>query len=294
MKTSHLLSLLGLGLAGCATVAVEPPPPQPTQLVELSSPPPPKKAAKFNARAYVAHVDNPALCEQVARQLHETEPDHGWAALKACVDKGVFTEIRALVAGPWDDELHQRPEAADLLARVIAMRGGDPSTDVQLLHERKIPLFTLAAALAEPALYKGRLIVMRVQVAEVRQGAGASTVRLLERVHQSKQVDAEVGRASATDRFTGTEGTDGSQRTHQRTRRAHTEKRTEDWDTETGREALGTMPTPDPFFSPQSDFVVLARFNGVRASSEQSSEDPDAIAMVSVLTYHAPSGTAVY
>jgi hypothetical protein len=254
----------------------------------------PRKDPKFSAKAYVAHVDNPALCEQAARELHETEPDHGWAVLKACVDKGNFTEIRALVAGPWDDELHQRPEAADLLARVIAMRGGDPLTDVQLLHERKIPLFTLADALAEPALYKGRLIVMRVQVAEVRQAAGASTVRLLERVHQSQQVDAEVGRAHVTDRTTATDGSDGHQQTHQRTRHATTEKRTLDWDTETGREALGTLQSPDPFFSPQSDFVVLARFNGVRQSSEQSSEDPDAIAMVSVLSYHAPSGTAVY
>ena len=44
---------------------------------------------------------------------------------------------------------------------------------------------------------------------------------------------------------------------------------------DTGREALGRLPKADPFLAPGRDFVILARFDGMRTTSGALDEDDE-------------------
>ena len=68
----------------------------------------------------------------------------------------------------WNQELRSRPEAAALIAKVVAQRGGSVEGDLRLLNEQRLPIFSLAAAMAQPDTYKGRFILVRAQVGDVR------------------------------------------------------------------------------------------------------------------------------
>jgi hypothetical protein len=65
-------------------------------------------------------------------------------------------------------------------------------------------------------------------------------------------------------------------------------------DSETGREALGRLPTADPFFRPDHDFLVLARFSGVSTADDSGDDDHDTLAIVDVLSYVQPATLAMY
>jgi hypothetical protein len=65
---------------------------------------------------------------------------------------------------------------------------------------------------------------------------------------------------------------------------------------ETGREALGRLPQADPFLEPGKDFVVLARFDGIRITSGGDDEDEDApkLPVLTIVGYYAPHPLVVY
>src|SRR5438876_2007773 len=129
-------------LAACAGPAAEQPaPPAPTRLVAA----PPRV---FDAKNFAATQMTPAECESAARRIHDGNPADGWAALTACIDRprwarGEFTLLQHLTGGFWDSELQTRPEAPRLLARVIALRGGDIEGDIPSVQKSRAPLFTL-------------------------------------------------------------------------------------------------------------------------------------------------------
>jgi hypothetical protein len=65
---------------------------------------------------------------------------------------------------------------------------------------------------------------------------------------------------------------------------------------ETGIEALGRLPKADPFFAPGKDFVVLARFDGLRATSGGAEDDEEAprLPVLTIVSYHVPHPLVVY
>ena len=75
-----------------------------------------------------------------------------------------------------------------------------------------------------------------------------------------------------------------------------TVERFDNYSDETGREALGRMPQADPFFAPGKDFVVLARYDGLRATSSGEEEDEDApkLPVLTIVSYYAPHPLVVY
>ena len=107
--------------------------------------------------------DGPERCEAEARAKLTASRDEAWRALWRCVAGGRFTALRELLDDAWDHELRTRVDGGVLLARVIAERGGDVERDLRLVHERRLPVFSLAQVLARPEL-RGALVIVRARV----------------------------------------------------------------------------------------------------------------------------------
>jgi hypothetical protein len=263
-------------------------------------------APPSDPKAFAAQFTLAAECEAAARKQRAAAPDTGWAILKACVDRGKFSALHKLLEGDWDEDFQTRPDAAPLLTRVIAARGGDLEGDLSLLRQRRVPLFSLAAALAQPATYKGKNILLRAQVTEARAESGKPTVLLSEFALGAQTSDVEVGtahvsssnsssRANAsakvnTSRYGSASGkADYARSSSSDYRSATTKKRHDNVAVETGRQALGRLSKPDPFLEPGRDFVVLARFDGVRKMASDETEDTPGVAVLSIVSYAEPA-----
>ncbi|WP_224248174.1 hypothetical protein [Hyalangium gracile] len=301
--------LCALSLAGCATT-----PSRSAEVDERDKPPPPVAAASefppepFNPQTFANQYSNPSACERQARRFLPTSRDEAWAALKACVEGTYFTQLQALISRTWEQELRSRPEAASLLAKVVALRGGSVEGDLRLLNEQRLPIFSLAAAIAQPDTYKGRYILVRAQVGDVRTEGEKPTVWLVEQGLGSVATEQQVGLARRKDSVSTTTGNLGGQTTlgsgnvggslseAQSTRRTETVPHYDNISTDTGREALGRLPKPDPFLSPGRDFVILARFDGMRTTSGSLDEDDEGprIPVLSIVSYYMPHPLVVY
>jgi hypothetical protein len=161
--------------------------------------------------------------------------------------------------------------------------------------------------MAHPDTYKGRYVLLRAQVADVRTEGDKPTVWLVEHALGSMAIDREVGPTSRTEVSTRTtsgpasgparagEGGYSSSSSEQWVR-GKTVRQYDNVSNETGREALGRLPKPDPFFEPGKDFVVLARFDGVRIASGGSEDDEEAprLPVLTIVSYHPPHPLVVY
>jgi hypothetical protein len=101
-------------------------------------------------KAQVARIQRPDLCEQAARAAQPSSRDRAWELLRACVEKGNFTPMRRLLDGAWDRDLQTRSDAARLIAKVVAARGGDVYGDLNMLRQKRVPIFGLAPAAGHP------------------------------------------------------------------------------------------------------------------------------------------------
>jgi hypothetical protein len=261
---------------------------------------------KFNAKAYASQHAQPAECEAAARDLLSTSREQGWAVLRACVDRGNFTALRRLLSEQWLAELQVRKDAPLLIARVIAARGGSIATDLRVLQDNRVPVFSLAAAMAQPEVYKGKYVVFRASPSQVRMDKGAPTVRLAEMSLGSEGSDVAVGhknvrqgssyasgRASYnTSRF-GSGSIQGSRSGRTESASFKTETRYSNIASETGREAFGKLAEADPFLEPGKEFVMLGRFDGVRSTSAAESSK-ETVAVLSIVAYYPPNPVIVY
>src|SRR6266850_1528632 len=256
MRTLLVFSCLLLACATAEPIATPAPPPAPTRL-EAS----PRQAPPFDARSFAANQLTPLECEKGARQLYEIRPDQGWAALVACVDRtrwprGEFTHLELLTRGVWDQELQTRPEAPRLIAKVVALRGGDVEGDIPLVQKSRVPLFTLAAALRQPDVYKGRWVLVRGALSGIRSDYKASG--------------------------------SGQYSSSGRTEYSSVKQKFENERVETGRRAVGKLPQADPFLEPEKDFLFLARFDGVNPGQDQHP-----VAMLSIAGYFQPNALLI-
>lgn len=297
--------ICALAMTGCATsrateedVRDSPP----NQLVTELPPDP------FNPQTFAAQYSNPALCERQARRYLPTSHDDAWAALKACVDGTHFTLLQALTSRAWNSEIRTRPEAAALIAKVIAMRGGSVEGDLRMLNDQRLPIFSLAAAMAQPDTYKGRYILLRAQVGDMRTEDEKPTVWLVEQELGSVASEQQVGVAVRKDTSSTIAGNVSGETTlgggnvggalsrSKSTRESDTVLRYDNISNDTGREALGRLPKPDPFLAPGRDFVILARFDGMRTTSGSLDEDDEGprIPVLSIVSYYVPHPLVVY
>ncbi|RKH16597.1 hypothetical protein D7X74_14890, partial [Corallococcus sp. CA047B] len=199
-----MLTLLGALATGCGAAhshvnledraLTDAPAPQPARVQAKARPPaenPPPSPQ--DARAFTARYPTPATCEGAARRLQATSRDDAWLALKVCSESPAFTQLGAVLGSAWAEDLRVRPDAANLIARVVAHRGGSVDGELRLLHSRKVPIFSLASAIAQPDTYRGRYVLLRAQVADQRLDGERPTVWLVEQGLQSVGSQREVG-----------------------------------------------------------------------------------------------------
>lgn len=290
----RFLLLPAASLLACAT-ALQPAPAAPTQLRAVAP-------AAFDARGFAEAQATPAECEQSARGLQAASRDQAWSALRACVERahwphGEFTALQSLIDGAWDEELKTRPDAPALVARVVAARGGDVDGDLPLAQRSRVPLFSLHAALAQPELYKGRYLLLRGSLADLRAEAGLTTALLRESALRSATREFETGSKARTERqhdaaaqadlrtaAYGDLGGQGSMSQGERVDRSTLSRRFENEKVVTGRQALGRLAQPDPFLEPGREFVFLARFDGVRTADDDST-----LGLLTVVNYFEPA-----
>jgi hypothetical protein len=296
------LAMTGCAASRTAEADVRDSPPPPNQPVTELPPDP------FNPQTFASQYSNPMSCEQQARRYLPSSRDDAWAALKACVDGTHFTLLQALTSRAWNSEIRKRPEAAALIAKVIAMRGGSVEGDLRLLNDQRLPIFSLAAAMAQPDTYKGRYILVRAQVGDVRTEDEKPTVWLVEQELGSVASEQQVGVAVRKDTASNLAGNlsgettlgggnvGGSLSKSKSTRDSNTVLRYDNISNDTGREALGRLPKADPFLAPGRDFVILARFDGMRTTSGALDEDDEGprIPVLSIVSYYIPHPLVVY
>lgn len=319
-STASSLALLGTLATGCGTSshshvtwedrpAAPPAAPRAQALPPLVPPaePPPSPS---DPRAFAARYPAPGACEAAARRLQASSREDAWAALKACVEHTPFTQLSALLGRAWAEDLRVRPEGASLIARVVAQRGGSVEGELRLLSERKVPIFSLASAMSRPDTYKGRYVLLRAQVADQRTDGERPTVWLVEHALESVATHREVGIAYRSDstsvtsgdldgrsQLTGDGRLGGSFSTSERSGSSATVKHYDNVSDETGREALGRLPAADPFLEPRRDYVILARFDGMRLTSSGPVDEEDEgprLPVLTIVSYHLPQALVVY
>jgi hypothetical protein len=299
-------TLLALPCALLACAAVEPmptPTPQagPTRLEASPRPAPP-----FDAKGFAATQLTPLECEKSARDLYEIKPDQGWAALVACIERsrwprGEFTHLELLTRGTWDQELQTRPEAPRVIAKIVALRGGDVEGDIPLVQKSRVPVFTLAAALRQPDVYKGRWILVRGALSEIKQDGNKAAALMRETSLRATSREVQEGSISRVDRSNsasaraevqtsryGNARGEAQMSSRGRTEYSTVKQRFENERVETGRRAVGRLPQADPFLEPEKDFLFLARFDGVNPGQDQQP-----VAMLSIAGYYQPNALLI-
>jgi hypothetical protein len=304
-------ALLAALLAGCAGPAATEVGERPTRLETASAARPAPTAvpapASFDAKGFVAGIETPADCEQSAREVRRSNPDQGWALLRACVEKprfarGPFVQLGLLTSGAWDEDLQNRPDAAVLVGRIIASRGGDVEGDLPALQKNRVPVFSLSAALRQPEVYKGRWVVLRGAMGELRSEGPLQAALIYESSLQGATREMEVGpkyrseyqssvsgNATANSSRYGSASASGNVTRQGSSSQVKVERRFENEKRSTGRQALGRLAKPDPFLEPGQEFVFVGRFDGVRPAPEGET----AAALVTLVGYFAPAALVV-
>jgi len=306
-------ALLGSLAAGCGAshshVTWTEEPPRQETMAAKPPPEPPMPSAVADPKAFAARHPNPALCEAAARRLQADSREEAWAALKACIEHTPFTQLNALLGRAWAEDLRIRPEGASLIARVVAQRGGSVTGELQYLQDRKIPIFSLSSAMDRPDTYKGRYVLLRARVADQRTEGERPTVWLVEQALGSVETNLPVGDGERSEtvssfsgdlngqtQLTGPGRIGGAVTSRQRTERYSTRKHYDNISDETGREALGRLPRADPFLETRRDYVILARFDGMRLTSGGADGDDEAprIPVLTIVSYYPPHPLVVY
>ncbi len=214
-----------------------------------------------------------------------------------------------LTRGVWDQELQTRPDAPRMIAKVVAMRGGDVEGDIPLVQKSRVPLFTLAAALRQPDVYKGRWVLVRGALSEIKQEGNRAAAIMRETslratahevqdgpIHRydSSSTSKAQGEFSSTTKSSRTGRTDykanasGQYSSTGRSEYSSVKQKFENERVETGRRAVGKLPQADPFLEPEKDFLFLARFDGVNPGQDQ-----EPVAMLSIAGYFQPNALLI-
>lgn len=205
-------------------------------------------------------------CEVAAREWIPVDADFAWKRLIGCVTRPDFADLRRLLRSPWLEVVRTRPDAAMVLAKVIATRGGQVNDDLTLLRRARIPLFPFASAIATPEVYSGRLLLVRGRVVEGRMSDGGAEVFVEQTVLRARVFDRQQENMVQENQSSLEEGRLGSRReTRLRYERKAAQIQAVDvehYSKPTGRSLMARLDRADPFLVHGRDFVFLVRFGG--------------------------------
>lgn len=241
---------------------------------------------KRKASTYISADD----CEVAAREWIDVDADFAWKRLIGCVTRPDFADLRRLLKAPWLDVVRTRPDAALVLAKVVATRGGQVEDDLSLLRRARIPLFPFASAIATPDLYTGRLLLVRGRVVEGRKSETGAEVFVEQTVLRARVFDRQLEQTVEEDQSTAAAGQLGSDRkTRLRYRRKTSEIAAVDvehFSKPTGRALVARLDRADPFLVQGQDFVFLVRFGG---AAPRGDADDDAAGVGDIVAFYEAS-----
>lgn len=284
-----LVPALSGGLFGCAAAPVVGT--EPTVLWEDAAPPTsstkivltPEEARRIAIAHDAAHT-----CEETARAVYRKDPERAWQVMRECVKRNDFGDLEILVEGMWAEEMAHDKDAALLFAHVIAVRGGDVSADLKLLRRRKMPVYSLQAALAEPEAYAGRMVLLR---GLARRGHGHGSGRTFQLVETKVMAESEWVTAPGTTRLSTRSGNQLADQNGVDVKRGVVERNSKDATekvevlhnvtVETGLELTGRVDSDEPSLEPATDYVLVVRFDGIKdVTTEEGEADEEASATV--------------
>lgn len=281
--------------------------------VELAAAPA-KPPSTFNARVWVSWQETAMDCEASARAMRQSNPAHSWEALRACIEigrfnRGPFTQI-ALLTSYWDEELRTRPDAARVVGQVVANRGGDVDGDISRLQKVRMPVFTLGAAMKQPDVYKGRYVIIRARLFDVKMDEKNATAMLAETSMKPAEAlrdngDVYVSSYNRSGSYSGSSSGSGAYQTDRygSGRGSYSASGDSAYSSSgssvsglakrfyenvvhpTGRQALGRLPEADPFLEPSKEFVFVARFDGTRPANAPNTGP---MAALTIFAYYSP------
>lgn len=240
---------------------------------ELEAPTAPSAPITRDEAAGIALAHDSAHgCELTARALRQRDRARGRAVMEECWQRPDFTDLEILLAPPWIDELRTHPDAARLVAQVIAARGGDVEHDLRLVRRARLPLSSLRGALAEPEGFRGRYVLMLGTPQEGRGGGTSRSVELAETRIMAESEWVALGPRTATQTASTVRRDDGEPAPLSEEYRRSEGQRVEvlhNVSVETGR-SLVVDASDDPFLEVGSAYVLLVRLDGVREAVEGS------------------------
>ena len=304
----RLLCVLSVVLLSACVVAA----PKPKMSADEAFSPPPPDAPVSRAQSRAALGAPKEWARQYRRDLeceraaHELEPAHGhevaWTYLKACIEKGNFTQLKTLVEN-WEDDLKNRPEAPSMIAQIIAARGGHLRPDLEILQQKRIPVFDLTSALKQSVAFTGRYLVFVGKIAEAKTSKGKVELVLAEQTLTSELASVFSGPRTGTvssasgsgqvgfrsNGILGSGSAQGSYSNRSTTESGRMEQRVTDVFEDTGLEVIAKVKQPDPFLTADKSLVFLVRFDGTLVTDTESTsegEEPHRTALVTLISYH--------
>lgn len=258
---------------------------------------------------YARRFPRPDECEAAARRAQAVSRDRGWQVLRGCVARTKFTLLTRLLGEAWAEDLRTRPDAGAVLAKVIALRGGDVTGDLGHLRQVRVPIFAVGTAVGHPELYKNRLVLFRAEIRDLRlpgKGSGGSA-KLSEFVVGGRTM--ATGRSgpstSAYGRGDGGYDSRGKRSTYgeydgqgrkvsKEVSYGATNVITQNVPVETGLDVIARFTKADPFFEPGRQFIILGRFEGVREMpNEDDMSATTSVPVISLLAYFEPAASIV-
>ena len=150
-------------------------------------------------------------------------------------------------------------------------------------------------------MYKGRWVLLRGALSEIRQEAGKPAAMVRETSLRATAREVQVGNVSRWDR-SSTGSSQGEVSTTRygdargsskyassgRSEFSTVKQKFDNERVETGRLALGRLAQADPFLEPEKDFLFLGRFEGTSAGRDQQP-----VALLSIAGYFQPNALLV-
>jgi hypothetical protein len=257
---------------------------------------------------FIKQFKRPLECEQSARSLQRSAPDRAWAYLRACVGRGGFTQLSSILDN-WTNDLRNRPDGPVVIASILAARGGHITSDLQLLQNKRLPVFDLKSAVTQPGTYKGKYVVFVGKVGKMKEAKGKVELALYEQsvstgdggrfmptgpaYYQSSESSGAYAARGSSSRHGGfSYGAAGASSSSSLGVSGHIEQGARgDVFEETGQEIIAQLTNADPFLSTEKQFLFLVKFNSAKTSDtsadeEDTSEEPSKLALVSLVSYH--------
>jgi len=132
----------------------------------------------------VKQFSSPEECYRKAESNSAANLESSWALVRACIDYRGFDKLEVVLEEPWI-QIHRQnwSKSAELVAQLVAMRGGNVTLDVGICTRLGFELRELDDVLRDPEGEKNTLTMFRAKLTSSRRKAGGLKLLLRTETH---------------------------------------------------------------------------------------------------------------